>query len=692
MTSSSPQRRALVVQNNFSPFGTKLIKGGYVNSDQMKQALVESRREGRPLTKVIETMTGKPLPPEMIRHYKQQQLFELKVLYGVESLDPELDEQSETQVADLINTLIPLKVCRQHRMLPLAKQDTTPPSVLVAMVDPEDLGAQDELNRILRPQQLVAHRLVIAPEDYESMINAYLDQQQQQKAQETASQGYDDENYDDYDEDDEEEGDYPDDNEPVVVDIGSDLADLDDLDIGEADADDFEGADLSSAMKEAAGAPIVNLANKVLIKALQMGVSDIHIEPQEKSLRIRFRKDGMLQQAFPPFPKKIIPAIVSRFKIMADLDIAERRLPQDGRIRRVFKRKKVDFRVNTLPSRYGEKICMRLLNSSSTQLGLDKLISDEETLALCRDMSSRPYGLILVVGPTGSGKSTSLYSMLAERNAPNVNISTAEDPIEYTLPGITQVQVIREKGMDFASILRAFMRQDPDIILVGETRDKETAKTAIEAALTGHLVLTTLHANDAPSAIARLDEMGVEPFMVSASLIGVSAQRLMRKVCSECRIPYTPTPDELARFGLSASHEMDVTFYKAKTTNAQEAKAKGEALCNTCRGGGYKGRAGVYEVMRMTEALQAAINEGATTDRIKEIAVEGGMKTLLAYSLDLVRQGYTTFEEVERVTFTDTGLEAELKAKRKTSLTCKNCGAGLQQEWMDCPYCLTSRF
>ena len=697
MTSSSSQRRALVVQNNFSPFSNKLIQGGYVNGDQMKQALVESRRDGRSLTQVIEGMTGQALPPEMVRHYKQQQLFELKVLFGVESLDPELDQQSETQIKDLINTLIPLKVCREHRLLPLAKQDTDPPSVLVAMVDPENLGAQDELNRILRPQQLVAHRLVIALDDYEAMMNVYLDQQQQQKALDTAggnpAAAYADENYDNYDYDkDEDEGDDYQDDEPIVVDIGDDLADLDVGGLGDADADDFEGADLNAAMKEASGAPIVNLANKVLIKALQMGVSDIHIEPQEKYLRIRFRKDGMLQQSFPPFPKQIIPALISRFKIMADMDIAERRLPQDGRIRRIFKRKKVDFRVNTLPSRYGEKICMRLLNSSSAQLGLDKLISDEETLNMCREMASRPYGLILVVGPTGSGKSTSLYSMLAERNSPDVNISTAEDPIEYTLPGITQVQVIREKGMDFASILRAFMRQDPDIILVGETRDKETAKTAIEAALTGHLVLTTLHANDAPSAIARLDEMGVEPFMVSASLIGVSAQRLMRKVCSECRIPYTPTPDELARFGLSASHEVDVTFYKAKTTNAQEAKTKGETLCPACRGNGYKGRAGVYEVMQITEALQVAINDGASTDRIKEVAVEGGMKTLLAYSLDLVRQGQTTFEEVERVTFTDTGLEAEMKAKRKTSLTCKCCGAGLQQEWMDCPYCQTSRF
>jgi type IV pilus assembly protein PilB len=525
---------------------------------------------------------------------------------------------------------------------------------------------------------LIAQRLVIAPEDYERLISDYLDkqvarQQEAEMAKAVAAAA-------------EEEAALDVNVETMLADLGADL--------GDAPAEDFDGADLSDAMKEAAGAPVVNLANQILVKALSEGVSDIHIEPQEEFLRVRFRKDGVLQQAFPNIPKKIIPALISRFKIMSDLDIAERRLPQDGRIRRVFKKKKVDFRVNTLPSRFGEKICMRLLSSDSTQLGLDKLISDADTLQTVRDMASRPFGLILVTGPTGSGKSTSLYSMLAERNDPGVNISTAEDPIEYGLPGINQVQVIREKGMNFASILRAFMRQDPDIILVGETRDLETAKTAIEAALTGHLVLTTLHANDAPSSIARLDEMGVEPFMVSAALLGVCSQRLMRRVCSECKIPYQPTREELARYGLTASEDLELTLFKAKRLSLEEKQQaeRSGTLCQKCTGSGYKGRVGVYEVMTVTEALQVAINSGATTDRLKEVAVEGGMVTLLAYSLNLVRQGMTTFEEVDRVTFTDTGLEAELKAKRKASLTCAGCGAGVEPEWLECPYCMTSRF
>jgi type IV pilus assembly protein PilB len=402
----------------------------------------------------------------------------------------------------------------------------------------------------------------------------------------------------------------------------------------------------------------------------------------------------VLHQAFDPLPKKITPAVSARFKIMAELDIAERRLPQDGKIRRMFQGRKVDFRVSSLPSRYGEKIVLRILDNESTQLGLDKLITDLDTLQIVRDMANRPFGLILVTGPTGSGKSTTLYSMLAERNEPGVNISTAEDPIEYTLPGITQVQVLREKGMDFASILRAFLRQDPDIILVGETRDKETAKTAIEAALTGHLVLTTLHTNDAAGAIARLDEMGVEPFMVSGALLGVLAQRLVRRVCPDCRVTYLPTSEELARFGWSASSEGEISLYRANTLLPEEihdARAKGR-LCQTCNGVGYKGRVGVYEVMRISERVQLLINEGAPTTRLKEAAVEEGMVTLLAYSLNLVQNGYTTLEEVERVTFTDAGLEDELKAKRKSSLACRTCGAETQPDWLDCPFCMTPRF
>ncbi|NJN88005.1 MAG: type II/IV secretion system protein [Leptolyngbyaceae cyanobacterium SL_7_1] len=666
MTNSSSQRRALVVQHNFSPFSNKLIQSGYANSEQMQQALIESRKSGRPLTEVLELITGQQLPPDLLRQYKKQQLFELKILYGVESLDPEISQISTAQVGLLIDTLVPVDICRRCRLVPLARTEGESPAVFVAMVDPDDLAAQDDLNRILRPQGLVLQRMVITAEDYQRIISQYLDEQvERQKQLEQQSK----------------------------VDVKADLEGLEYLELEESPED--AEANLDTALQDAEAAPVIALVNKIMVKALQEGVSDIHVEPQEEDLRIRFRKDGVLREALPDrLPKKIIPAVTARFKVIANLDIAERRVPQDGRIRRIYDNRKIDFRVNTLPSRYGEKVVLRILDNSATQLGLDKLITDPDTLRIVKDMVARPFGLILVTGPTGSGKTTTLYSALAERNDPRINISTAEDPIEYSLPGLTQVQVIREKGMDFASILRAFLRQDPDVILVGETRDKETAKTAIEAALTGHLVLTTLHTNDAASAIARLDEMGVEPFMVSSSLIGVLAQRLMRRVCVDCRIPYTPSAEELARFGLSASREADVTFYRANSLHPeqiQEAKAQ-NVLCSSCKGVGYKGRCGVYEVMRVTEPIQTLITEGAPTERIKEVAVEEGMKTLLAYSLDLVRQGATSLEEVERVTFTDTGLEAELKAKRKSSLTCRCCGAELKQEWFDCPFCTTPRF
>ncbi|MEB3224816.1 MAG: GspE/PulE family protein [Synechococcus sp.] len=672
MTQSSlPKRtRALALRNDFSPFGNKLIQQGVVDHQQMEKALVETRRTGRPLTLIVEELTGKALSPELVRQYKKHHLFELKILYGINSIDPEIQKIDIDQMGELINSLVPVELCRRHRILPIRRQRD---EIVVAMVEPDNLAAQDDLNRLFRLQNLTLRRIVIAEDDYRRVLDGYLEQQvqiqiqQQEQAAKAA--------------------------EAAELRKAVDIEDLDLGVAGELDEAEEEGADLLNE-NQASSAPVIKLVNKILLKALQEGASDIHIEPQENDLRVRFRKDGVLQYAFDPLPKRIIPAVAARFKIMADLDIAERRAPQDGRIRRVFKGRKVDFRVNSLPSRYGEKIVLRILDNSSTQLGLNLLITNQKILSQVRELAQRPFGLILVTGPTGSGKSTTLYSILAERNNPGVNISTAEDPIEYSLPGITQVQVIREKGMDFASILRAFLRQDPDVILVGETRDKETAKTAIEAALTGHLVLTTLHTNDAPGAIARLDEMGVEPFMISGALLGVLAQRLMRRVCGECRLAYQPTVEELARYGISSSEGGRLTVYRANTLTPEQvqiAKDTG-ALCPKCNGAGYKGRVGVYEFMQNSEEIERLINTGATTDMIKEAAVQEGMLSILAYSLELVKEGYTTFEEVDRVTFTDSGLEAELKAKRKTGLVCQSCSAELQPDWMDCPYCMTPRF
>jgi type IV pilus assembly protein PilB len=452
----------------------------------------------------------------------------------------------------------------------------------------------------------------------------------------------------------------------------------------EAVADeDFSDLDVEMSLSGSRSSPVVTLVDKVLVEALNRGASDIHLEPQEDGLLIRFRQDGVLE-ALEKLPKNLIPAVTSRLKIMADLDIAERRLPQDGRIRRRYQSKVFDLRVSTLPSRFGEKVCMRLLDSGATLLGLDALITDPAALASVRDMGSKPFGMVLVTGPTGSGKSTTLYSLLAERNSPGVNISTVEDPIEYTLRGITQTQVNREKGYDFALALRAFMRQDPDVLLVGETRDQETAQTAIEAALTGHLVLTTLHCNDAPSAIARLTEMGVEPFMVSASLLGIVSQRLVRRVCPDCRLPHRPSAGELARFGLLASSEETIHFFQANRSGSAGS-------CASCQGVGYRGRVGVYEVLRCNEAMATAIAQRASTDQIRGLALEGGMKTLLGYGLDLVRQGHTTLDEIERMILTDSALESERRIRALHTITCQGCGAGLRDAWLECPYCLTAR-
>ncbi|MEP0886258.1 Flp pilus assembly complex ATPase component TadA, partial [Trichocoleus sp. ST-U3] len=592
-----------------SAFAEKLIQSGYVNHDQMQQALTESHKSGRPLMEILESITGHQFPPDLLRDSKTQLLFELKILYGVESLDLEIKEIDRHQVAQLIDTFIPVDICSRYRLLPVAKKETQPPAILVAMVDPDNLDAQDDLTRILRPQGIGLQRMVITQEDYQQLISKYLDEHLARQRQLEVEK---------------------------AVDVKEDLESFNML----QNAPDEVEADLDSSWNDASGASVINMVNKIMAKALQEDVSDIHVEPQEDSLRIRFRKDGLLHQAF-DLPKKITAAISARFKIMADLDIEERRLPQHGKIRRMFQGHKVDFRVSTLPSRYGEKVVLRILDNSATQLGLDKLITDEETLQMVREIVHKPFGLILVTGPTGSGKSTTLYSMLAERNDPGVNISTAEDPIEYSLPGITQVQVVREKGMDFASILQSFLRQDPDVILVGETRDKETAKTAIEAAVIGHLVLTVLHAKDTASAIARLVKMGVESFLLADALVGVISQRLLRRVCSNCRISYDPSAAELTRFGLSPASEGEVSLYKANTLRHEEiteARATGR-LCQQCNGIGYKGRVAVYEIMRVSDHIETLIIEGVPTEQIKEAAMDEGMTTLLSYSLNLVQQG-----------------------------------------------------
>ncbi len=381
--------------------------------------------------------------------------------------------------------------------------------------------------------------------------------------------------------------------------------------------------------KEAEGAPIIKLTNSIIAMALKKGASDIHIEPMEKEVRVRYRVDGDLHEDM-ILPKKIQLPLISRVKIISKLDITERRLPQDGRITIKMGSKSIDFRVSTVPAKFGEKICTRILDKTNTTLGLDKLVTHPPVLGLVRDMIKRPYGIIYVTGPTGSGKSTTLYSSLAEINDVKRNISTVEDPIEYDLRGVNQIQVNHDIGLDFARVLRAFLRQDPDVILVGETRDTETAKIAVEAALTGHLVFTTLHANDAPGTFMRLTEMGIEPFLVSASIIGVVAQRLVRKICPNCKEAYED-PAALDYLGLPAG----ITLYRGKG-------------CDVCRNSGYKGRVGVYEVLNVNEDIRHLIAEGANTLAIRDAAYANGMMSLKEYCLTLLKEGAISVDEVLR--------------------------------------------
>ncbi len=395
------------------------------------------------------------------------------------------------------------------------------------------------------------------------------------------------------------------------------------------------GAEVSAAdLESEESAPIIQLTNRIIEDAYVSGASDIHIEPMEKDLLVRYRIDGLCQEKL-RLPKQVTNALVTRLKIMCNLDIAERRLPQDGRI--VFKKytKKnidIDLRVATGPMNHGEKVVMRILDKQKTTLPLPALGFSEENLAKYRECIRQPYGMILHCGPTGSGKSMTLYSALSEVNTPDVNIQTAEDPIEYTLPGLNQMQMSRQIGLTFARALRCYLRMDPDIILVGEIRDEETAGIAVEAALTGHLLVSTLHTNDAPSTVARLGEMGIEPFNISASLVCVCAQRLLRRVCKNCKIPYEPQ-----------GREKEI-LEKALGWSGQVFKASPQG-CPTCSGTGYKGRVGIHELMTNSEELTEAINKEAEVAELKRVAMKSGMKTLHQDSMLKVRQGLTTIEE-----------------------------------------------
>jgi type IV pilus assembly protein PilB len=426
------------------------------------------------------------------------------------------------------------------------------------------------------------------------------------------------------------------------------LAEIDLDSIGETDADveqvktDEDEIDLGNLAKDADAAPVIKLTNVLLVDSLKRGASDIHIEPYEKDFRVRFRIDGVLYKVM-SLPMKLRDPLISRVKIMAKLDIAEKRLPQDGRIKIRMKvedrSRELDFRVSVLPTLWGEKIVMRLLDKTKLMLDMTKLGFEPHSLERFKNAISKPYGIVLVTGPTGSGKTNTLYSAISALNKEDTNIMTAEDPVEFNLKGINQVQIRDNIGLNFAAALRSFLRQDPNIILVGEIRDYETAEIAVKAALTGHLVLSTLHTNDAPSTVSRMVNMGIEPFLVGTAVNLIQAQRLVRRVCGKCKVDVSGE--------VPSKTLIDIGFTPDDVNDVKVLKGKG---CATCNGTGYKGRVGLYEVMEITEGIRDLIMVGATAVEIKRKALEEGMLTLRMSGLEKIKNGVTTVEEVLRET------------------------------------------
>jgi type IV pilus assembly protein PilB len=476
-------------------------------------------------------------------------------------------------------SLISEDLARRYNVLPIDFEDH---KLVVAMNDPSNIFALDDL-KIVTGYEIKP--VMVMESDLKSAINHYF-----------------------------------------KVDVSVDES------LGDENADDIALSELKEITEDA---PIVKLVNMIINKAVQDKASDIHIEPQEKDLRVRFRIDGVLHEIMQS-PKRIQPAVLSRFKIMAGMDIAEQRKPQDGHCSLVVKGRQIDFRVATLPTVYGERIVLRILEKESIMLNLDDLGFSGDSLERYRSSFTKPYGAILITGPTGSGKSTSLYATLNVLNTESKNIVTIEDPVEYRLPGINQIQINPKAGLTFAMGLRAVLRSSPDILMVGEIRDKETAQIAVEAALTGHLVFSTLHTNDAPGAITRLTEMGIEPFLTSSAVDCIQAQRLARKLCKHCKEPYTPSEKSLMDIGFPLPHQKVPTLYKARG-------------CPRCSDTGYKGRVGVYEVMLISEAIEQLTVERATAVDIRKIAISEGMRTLRDDGFQKVLEGVTSIEEIMRV-------------------------------------------
>jgi type IV pilus assembly protein PilB len=562
--------------------GELLVKERLITPLQLKKAMDTQRRAGGRLGSEL-TKLGYIDQNELTAFLSKQ--------YGVPSIN-----LADIEIDGEVLKLIPKEMVNRHHVIPVNRSGNT---LIVAMAEPDNYYAIDDLKFLTKFNIEV---VVASEQAINDAIEKYY----------TSNVSFDE----------------------VMMDFD---AEDEEFEIGSGDDQDLNVLDLE---KSAGDAPVVKLVNLILLDAIRKNASDIHVEPYEKQLRIRYRIDGILYEVMKP-PVKLRHAITSRLKIMSNLDIAERRLPQDGRIKMKLGRgKEMDFRVSVCPVLWGEKVVLRLLDKSNLQLDMTKLGFEEKILADFKECIHKPFGMILITGPTGSGKTTTLYSTLSELNKTTTNICTAEDPVEFNLFGINQVQMHDDIGLNFSAALRSFLRQDPDVIMVGEIRDFETAEIGVKAALTGHLVLSTLHTNDAPSSVSRLLNMGIEPFLVASAVNLIGAQRLVRKLCGDCKQPIEVPPQMLIDLGVPPD---DVPRYNVK-------RGMG---CQTCNNTGYKGRIAVYEIMIFTDELREFVLNGASTLELKREAIRQGMKSLRMSALGKLAEGMTSIEEVVRATASD---------------------------------------
>ena len=565
--------------------GDLLVKEKVITPEQLEQATKLQKETHIRLASALVKLAF--LSDEDVTNFLSRQ-------YGVPAIN-----LSYFEIDPAVIKLIPFETAKRYQILPLSRVGA---SLTIAMVDPTNVFAMDDIKFMtgFNIEPVVASESSIV----EGIDKAYGTSKEEELEQ--------------------------------VMQSMNDFGEAGDIEV-QGEEQELELKELEKAADEA---PIVKLVNLVLTDAVKRGASDIHMEPYEKEFRVRFRIDGVLQSIMTP-PLKLKDAITSRLKIMAKLDISEKRLPQDGRIMLKMqiggKKKQLDFRVSTLPTLWGEKIVLRLLDKENLRLDMTKLGFEQESLTKFQKAILKPYGMVLVTGPTGSGKTNTLYSSISQLNQPDTNIMTAEDPVEFQLGGVNQVQMKEQIGLNFATALRAFLRQDPNIILVGEIRDFETAEIAIKAALTGHLVLSTLHTNGAPETITRLMNMGIEPFLVATSVHLICAQRLVRRICKDCAEPVEMPPQALIDEGYTPEESKTVTIMKGKG-------------CATCNKTGYKGRTGLYEVMEVDDEIRELVLVGASAVELKKKAIERGMITLRRSGLIKVAQGWTTLEEVARET------------------------------------------